>query len=85
MKQLFGALLLLGLILTYWQLLLACAVVAVVVSIGVLGWREWRDESAFRLARRDALAARADQQDRWVAAGDPRGTYGECTYRLNGP
>lgn len=30
-------------------------------------------------ARKAALAARADQQHRWVMAGDPRGIYGLYT------
>ena len=31
-----------------------------------------------------AIAARADQQDAWAIAGDPRGTYGVDFTRLDG-
>ncbi|WNG94998.1 hypothetical protein [Mycobacterium sp. ITM-2016-00318] len=77
MAGLFVMLFLLGLLL--W-LLPWLAVVAALVAAGWLV-RRWLERDFQRdMARRreDAeLAARADQQNRWFLAGDPRGVFGE--------
>jgi hypothetical protein len=44
---------------------------ALFVAGGVLWSRHWKV-----CAERAAIAARADQQHRWVVAGDERGVYG---------
>lgn len=54
-----------GLVIHFWWLVVAAVVVYVV----------WRVVDA-RAARRAAVLGRAEQQHRWVLAGDSRGVYG---------
>jgi hypothetical protein len=76
-----GALVVLGLILTYWKLLVGLTV------LGLAVWGAYIGGSALLLKRRDRLngekahrarlAARADHQHRQYLAGEDRGLYGE--------
>jgi nitrate/nitrite transporter NarK len=80
MKRLFMqficTLLVVGFVLAYWWVIaLIIGVVALICGV-IVAWHTY-ESSAERLAKRDAaVAARADQQHRWVMEGDPRGTYG---------
>jgi hypothetical protein len=80
MKQLFGLLLLVGLIAVYWKWIVAVVVLVWVVNLVRRGYHTARAEAAEEWVRRGQLVARCDRQHAWVMAGDPRGTYGECTY-----
>ncbi|NKZ63133.1 hypothetical protein GTG23_02665 [Rhodococcus hoagii] len=78
-----GALIAIGLALTYWKLL------AALVALGLIVWGGYRAGTALRAkrqdwingqtARRSALAARAEFQNQQYLAGEDRGMYG--TYR----
>ena len=78
-----GALIAVGLALTYWKLL------AALVALGLIVWGGYRAGTALRAkrqdwlngqtARRSALAARAEFQNQQYLAGEDRGMYG--TYR----
>ncbi len=78
MGTLFGLLLIVGAIIHYFWWLVAAAIV-------FAGWYFWR---VFSLACqmhetaharwRSAVRARADQQQAWRLAGDPRGVYGSA-------
>lgn len=81
MAGLFVLLLALGLLL--WLLPWLAVVAAVVAPVWALcrwmvrdGERYWARRAADR-----ATAARADQQNAWWHAGDPRGTYGDRSER----
>jgi hypothetical protein len=78
MGALFGLLLIVGAVIHYfWWIVLA--------ALAAVGWYYWR---VFQLAcemtaeaesrRRNAVTARADQQQAWRLAGDPRGVYGSA-------
>jgi hypothetical protein len=72
----FGLLLFVGFVIHYFWWIVAGAA-------ALYGWYKWR---VFQLACqmhetaqerwRNEVSARADQQQAWVMAGDPRGTYG---------
>ena len=76
----FGALVVLALIIwvivkLIWWIVGAAAV----VCLFFLGWAivRWHGKRAAEAARyREELAARADQQHKWVLRGDDRGIYG---------
>lgn len=77
MVKLFGFLLLVGVVLTYWQWI---ALAVVLVWLWKMAPRWWGAYQVTQAARRDrvaAIIARADQQHRWAMAGDPKGTFGE--------
>lgn len=73
---LFGALLIIGLIIKFiWWILGAAALVALFfLARAIAGWYAAREAEYARY--RAGLAARADQQHRWVLRGDDRGIYG---------
>jgi hypothetical protein len=76
MGTIFGLLLFAGFVIHYFWWIVAAAA-------GLYGWYKWR---VFKLAchmtaeaevkRQADVAARADQQQAWRLAGDPRGMYG---------
>jgi hypothetical protein len=65
MRGLLGFLFLVGLVLAYWQWVLAAVIVVLVVKAAPVAWSEWQGERA----RLRALVARADQQ---TPVGDER-------------
>jgi hypothetical protein len=79
MSAIFGLLLFVGFVIHYFWWITAAAAIA-------FGWYKWR---VFQLAcemhetaearRRNAVRARADQQQAWTLAGDDRGIYGAYT------
>jgi hypothetical protein len=77
MKQLFGLLLLVGLVLAYWQWVLALVVVILAVKAAPVAWREWQAEQGAERRRLQGFIARADQQHLWSMSGDPRGMHGD--------
>jgi hypothetical protein len=77
MKQLFGLLLLVGLVLAYWQWVLALVVVVMIIKAAPVAWRELQAEQAAERRLLQGLIARADQQHLWSMNGDRRGTYGD--------
>lgn len=76
MKFFLGALLLVAFAVTYWQVTLAVVVVVLIIKVAPVAWREVQTGRATTARRRAELIARADQQDAWYLAGDPRGIYG---------
>jgi hypothetical protein len=82
LAQLIGTLLLVGIIGAYfWWIAGALAIAALVWMVH----RAFQDMAAAELAearRQAAIAKRADQQHRWVLAGDERGVYGPDGARL---
>jgi hypothetical protein len=67
----------LGLIVILRWFILAAIIIGV-AAIAIWLARERRREAAnARRRERAALSARADQQQAWRMAGDPRGFYGE--------
>jgi hypothetical protein len=77
MKQLFGLLLLVGVVLVYWQWILAIIVVVMIIKAAPVAWRELQAGQAAERERLQGLIARADQQHRWSMSGDPRGFHGD--------
>jgi hypothetical protein len=75
-KQLLGVLLLVGLVLAYWQWILAVVVVVLIVRAFPPAWREHQVQLALRRQGALEIAARADVQHAQVMAGDERGVYG---------
>ncbi|MEB4211461.1 hypothetical protein [Mycobacterium sp. 94-17] len=71
-----GLLLLIGVVIKFiWWILGAVALAGLFfLARALLRWYERR--SAESAGRRRAIAARADQQHRWVLRGDDRGIYG---------
>ncbi|EME19591.1 hypothetical protein [Rhodococcus triatomae] len=70
-----------GLILTYWKLLVGLALAALVVWGAYVGgavwWRKRQDRLNGERAERSRLAARADHQHQQYLAGEDRGLFGE--------
>jgi hypothetical protein len=77
MKQLFGLLLLVGLVIAYWQWVLVAVVVVLAVKAAPVAWRELQAEQAADRRRVQGLIVRADQQHLWSMSGDPRGVHGD--------
>jgi hypothetical protein len=77
MKQLFGLLLLVGLLVAYWQWVLAFVVIVLAVKAAPIAWREMQAEQDADRRRLQDLIARADQQHQWSMNGDPRGMHGD--------
>lgn len=75
-----GAFIALGLVLTYWKLLVAIVVVGLLVWVGCVACDASITRRRNRLngetARRSALAARAESQNQQYLAGEARGLYG---------
>lgn len=79
MKQLFGFLLLVGLVLAYWQYVVALVVLVVLWKLAPRWWAAYQVGQQARRERVAGLVARAEQQNRWANNGDPGGTYGDYT------
>lgn len=76
MVKLFGFLLLVGVVLTYWQWI---ALAVVLVWLWKMAPRWWGAYQVAQQVQRDrvaAIIAQAEQEDRWYLAGDPRGVFG---------
>ena len=74
--QLVGTLLLVGFVLTYWWLVALVVAVVLAVKFGPGIYRRYQASAAAERRRVAELAARADEQHRWVLRGDDRGVYG---------
>jgi hypothetical protein len=68
-----GGLLLLGLAITYWQVLLGLVALA---ALGHLGYRAYK-RAVDRRAEQARVAARADAENLAFMYGDPSGVYGQ--------
>lgn len=79
MIGLIGLLLLVGLVVAYWQWIVVAVVIAAVAGSAPAAYRGWQAERSAERAQLRELITRADQQHRWAISGDPRGTYGEGT------
>lgn len=77
MKALIGALFLIGLMLAYWQWVLAAVIVVLIVKAAPVAWSDLKSDQAAERARLRSLIARADQQHGWSMSGDPRGVHGD--------
>lgn len=81
MKQLIGFLVLVGLVLAYWQWIVGIVLVVLIIRALPVALREWQAEQAAvqaaRKARDAALVARADREHAQVMAGDERGIWGQ--------
>jgi hypothetical protein len=77
MVRLIGVLLVVGFVLNYlwWIALAAGIVIAVKVATRLWVWHQAGVDG--RRAEQRAIAARADEQHRWVLDDDERGLYGE--------
>ncbi|ORL03411.1 hypothetical protein A6F55_09330 [Prescottella equi] len=73
----FGALFALGVIVTYWWLIVAAVVVAGLAYGSVKLWQHHQASAADAAAARAAVAARADYEHQQYLAGNPVGTYGQ--------
>jgi hypothetical protein len=78
MGTLFGLLLIVGAVIHYFWWLVAAAVVVGTVWYGRILHLAWRMTEAAEARQRNAVRARADQQQAWRLAGDPRGVYGSA-------
>jgi hypothetical protein len=76
MGQLFSLLLLVGFIGAYFKWIAAAVAAYVAYRWGRVAWARHCASADAWAAEQKAIAKRADQQHRWVMAGDPRGTYG---------
>ena len=76
LAQLVGTLLLVGFVLKFWWLTVLTVVVVVAVRWGPGMHRRYQAAVAAERRRVAQLGARADEQHRWVLAGDDRGVYG---------
>lgn len=77
MKHLLATLLVVGLLLAYWQLFLAAAVIVAIVKAAPIAWRELQSERADRKRDAEQTAWRADAEDAmYVRGDDERGVYG---------
>jgi hypothetical protein len=74
--QLAGVLLLIGFVGAYFWWIIAIAAVAALVWMAQRAFHEIAAAEAAEARRQAAVAKRADQQHRWVIAGDERGVYG---------
>ena len=84
LAQLVGVLLVVGLVGAYfWWIVAALAAVAR-VYFGRRWWLAHRQRVAEREAEHAAIAARADQEQAWVLAGDERGVVSEMARRYDG-
>jgi hypothetical protein len=76
MRALLGLLFLVGLVIAYWQWVLAAIVLVMIVKAAPVAYREWQADLAPERQRLRGLIARADQQHLWAMSGDPRGVHG---------
>ncbi|MEE6167675.1 MULTISPECIES: hypothetical protein [unclassified Mycolicibacterium] len=77
LAQLFGVLVLVGLVIKYWWVVALALFAVWVWRSAPKAWARHQAAVAAENRRLAAIAARADQQHAWALAGDPRGTYGE--------
>jgi uncharacterized membrane protein len=68
---------LVGLALYLWQWIVGAVILVVVAVLVYHAVQVVRAANAERRAQRAAIIARADQQQAWRLAGDPRGWYGD--------
>ena len=84
LAQLVGVVLLVGFVGAYfWWIFAALAAVAL-VYFARRWWLAHRQRVAEREAEHAAIAARADQEQAWVLAGDERGVVSEMARRYDG-
>jgi type II secretory pathway pseudopilin PulG len=76
LAQLFGVLLVVGFVLHYIWWIVAALAVSGLVWMVAKAFREIEAQQMAEARRRAALIRRADQQHRWVLAGDESGIYG---------
>ncbi len=69
----FGGLVLLGLVITYWPVFVGLGVVA---GLGYLGYRTY-ERAVERKTEQGRIGSRADAQNQAFMSGDPSGTYGQ--------
>jgi hypothetical protein len=74
--QLIGVLFLVGLIIRYFWWIAAAVAVVMAIKWAPRVWERHQAAADAWKAEQCAIAARADQQHRWVLAGDPRGVHG---------
>ena len=79
---LIGTLLLVGFVLKYWVLIALVLTAVAVWKYGPGWWARHQATAAAQRRRLAAIAARADQQHQWTLVGDPRGTYGHPSWRI---
>ena len=79
---LIGTLLLVGFVLKYWVLIALVLTAVAVWKYGPGWWARHQATAAAQRRRLAAIAARADQQHQWTLVGDPRGTYGHLSWRI---
>lgn len=75
--MIFGGLIVLGLVIQYWYVVVA---VAVLVGLGFLAahlWEQRAERRQLAVARDAAVSARADRQHQQCLDGDQRGVYGQ--------
>jgi len=75
-KGLIGFLVVVALIGLLWKWILAAIVIVVMARAVRPAWAEHQADRAAERHRLRELIARAEIQNQWVLAGDPRGTYG---------
>jgi hypothetical protein len=75
-RSLLGFLFLVGLVVAYWQWVLAAVVVVLIVKAAPIAWADFKSHQAAERQRLRRLIARADQQHLWAMSGDVRGVYG---------
>jgi hypothetical protein len=74
--QLVATLLVVGFVLAYWWIIALVILGVLAIKFGPGLYRGYQASLAAERRRLDAIAARADQQHRWVMQGDERGVYG---------
>lgn len=72
----FGGLIVLGLVITYWYVIVAVAVLVGLAFLASHLWEERAKRRAVEWGERAALSARADRQHQQCLDGDQRGVYG---------
>ena len=77
LAQFVGVLLLVGFVGAYFWWIIAAAAVAGFAWLAVRWYRAAQAQAAEFAARNAELAARADQEHRWVLQGDERGVSGQ--------
>jgi hypothetical protein len=76
LSQFIAVLLVVGFVGAYFWWIVAVAAVAALAWMTQRAFREIAAQEVAEARRQAAVARRADQQHRWVLAGDERGVYG---------
>jgi hypothetical protein len=74
--QLIATLFVVGFVLAYWWIIALVIAALVLWKVAPIVYRRYRVAEAAKQAALRGLEARADQQHRWVLAGDERGVFG---------